>query len=71
MTLDSRVYITTRFERHELEIDASLLPEWTLATNLDLARDQQLTQAQVKEALWLWAVMQESYTIEQQATDSA
>ena len=70
MTLDSRVYITTRFERHELEIDASLLPEWTLATNLDLARDQQLTQAQVKEALWLWAVMQESYTIEQQATDS-
>ena len=71
MTLDSRVYITTWFERHELEIDASLLPDWTLATNLDLARDQQLTQAQVKEALWLWAVMQESYTIEQQATDSA
>lgn len=71
MTLDSRVYITTRFERHELEIDASLLPEWTLATNLDLARDQQLTQAQVKEALSLYAIMQESYTIEQQATDSA
>ena len=70
MTLDSRVYITTRFERHELEIDASLLPEWTLATNLNLARDQQLTQAQVKEAMDLWAIMRESYEIEQQGTDS-
>ena len=71
MTLDSRVYITSKYG-HEIEVYADRLrgDGKDIGDNLDLACDEPLTNAQVTECLWLWAVMQEEHENEELGTDN-
>ena len=72
MTLDSRVYITSKYG-HEIEVYADQLlgDGKDIGSNLDMGCDEPLTQAQVEQAQWIWLRELEMLEVEQQGTDSA
>jgi len=68
--VDKRVYITSEYG-HEIEVDCDLLNcGWNMGSNLELACDEPLTDAQVHECLYLWDVQQEELDNEELGTDS-
>ena len=71
MTLDSRVYLTSKYG-HEIEVFPARLrgDGEDIGDNLTLGCDEPLSNAQVTECLWLWEVMQEEHENEELGTDS-